>query len=205
MTITEKIQNNQSVKLLLNVLRIADEATYTHSISVSYITEELLLRIPQKWTEEEKEAIITGALLHDIGKAFLPFNIQGSSQVLDFNRKAIIQTHCSIGYEMIRDCGFHEITEEIVLLHHERSDGSGYPMFDSDTFPIFTERNIPEYVVLVSYADVFDALITEKPYREALSLHDALQVICKDIDSGKLSYRFKKALIDFVDENEGIS
>jgi len=203
MTITEKVQNTQSVRLLLNILKIADEATYTHSISVSYITEELLARIPQKWTEAERESIITGALLHDIGKAFVTFKRQNSSQVLDFNRNAMRQTHFNIGYEMVRDCGFDEIIEEIVLLHHERSDGSGYPIFDHGTFPMFTEVNIPDYVALVSYADVFDALITEKPYREAMSMQEALNEICKDIDKGKITYKFKKALVDFVNESIG--
>ena len=201
MAIADKVQQIQSIKVLLNQLKTIDESTYFHCISVSFITEELLKRIPDKWTTEEQEAIIAGALLHDIGKAFVPFHIQGSSQTLDFNRKIIMQTHPNLGYELIKECGFDEITEEIVLLHHERSDGSGYPVFNTDEFPVFNESNIPDYVVLVSYADMLDALITNKPYRAGLSMQDALIQMEKEIDSGKLSYRFKKALIDFIEDN----
>lgn len=202
MSITDKTKEVPVVKLLLNILKIADEPAYTHSIEVAYITEELLSRIDNEWSETEREAIIIGALIHDIGKAFLPFNIQSSSMALDFNRKVIMQSHCNLGYEIVRNCGFDEISEEIVLLHHERSDGSGYPLLDQENFPVFSEENIPDYVSLVSYADVLSALITDKPYREGLTMEEAIEEVCKEIDKGKLSYKFKKALLAYGEENK---
>lgn len=200
MTKTQQIQNtNIAVKVLLNLLKISDEATYTHSISVATITEALIELMPQKsWSQQKVEDIITGALLHDIGKAFVPFHVQSSSLSLDFNRKIMIQSHPSIGYEMVRDC-FSEIVEEIVLLHHEKADGSGYPLVSE--VGIFDEDNIPDYVTLVAYADILDALITDKPYRNGMTLDEALETMLTEIDNKKLSYKFKSVLIEYVNKN----
>lgn len=200
MTKTQQIQEeNGAVKVLLNLLKLSDETTYAHSISVASIAESLIEFMQDRpWSQSEVEEIITGALLHDIGKAFVPFHVQSSSLSLDFNRKIMIQSHPSIGYEIVRGC-FPEIVEEIVLLHHEKADGTGYPYIPE--VGLFDEDNIPDYVTLVAYADILDALITDKPYRSGMSLDEALKVMLKEIDSKKLSYKFKSILIEYVNKN----
>jgi len=199
MTKVQRIQTeNTAVKVLLNLLKLSDETTYFHSISVAEITEAMIDLMQEKpWSADEIEEIITGAILHDIGKAFVPFHVQSSSLSLDFNRKIMIQSHPSIGYEMIRDC-FSEIVEEIALLHHEKTDGTGYPYIPE--VGIFDEDNIPDYVTLVAYADILDALITDKPYRNGMSLNEALIIMLNEIDNKKLSYKFKSILIEYVNK-----
>lgn len=197
MSKTQKIlETNTAVKVLLNLLRISDETTYFHSLSVAEITEYLIELIPNvTWRDDDVENILIGALLHDVGKALVPFHVQSSSQSLDFNRKIVIQSHPSIGYEMVREI-FPEIVEEIVLLHHEKADGTGYPYIPE--VGIFDKDNIPDYVTIVSYADILDALITDKPYRKGMPLEDALKIIQKEIATNKLSYKFQAALIEYV-------
>ena len=197
----DRLQKDKTVKVLLNILRLSDEEAYTHSLSVATITEEFLNLMPDsEWTETQKEEIVTGALLHDIGKAFLPFHIQSCSMSLKNIELQIIQTHTNLGYSIISEI-FPEIVSDIVLLHHERADGSGYPIIYDEGPIVFTEENIPDYVALVSYADILDALITEKSYRRGHSLAEAWKIIESEIDSQKLTYKFKNILFQFVQNN----
>lgn len=201
MPLLKKAKEQATVKVLLNLLKLADEPAYEHSLSVAEITNEFLKLIPnEEWDEAMRIKIITGALLHDIGKAFIPFNLHSCSRSLDFNTKKIVQTHPNIGYEIVKDCFCPEV-EDIVLLHHEKADGSGYPNLTEDGLGLFNESNIPDYVTIVSYADILDALITPKLYRNSLSLSDACAVIEKEIDQNKLSYKFKNVLLEYVRQN----
>lgn len=179
------------VKALLGVLKLSDEEAYHHSLDVAnivnlYLTEEEVNNQSNR-TEEEKVAIITGALLHDIGKSFLPFGLQYSSRKFNDLEKEIMNTHPILGAVAIKNCEFDEIVENIILMHHAFLDGSGYPRIDNKCYG--TEIDVPEYVWIVSYADKLDAMISRRNFKRQKSLRDAWGALATISKEGKLPYK----------------
>ena len=90
------------VSSYLNILKLSDNEAYEHSIDVATLTalciDEMITVLECEYTEEECIEIVKGALLHDIGKAFLPFGIQHSSQKMDSYSREVIKSHSLLGF-----------------------------------------------------------------------------------------------------------
>ncbi|MFN3652250.1 MAG: HD domain-containing phosphohydrolase [Armatimonadota bacterium] len=115
-------------------------------------------------------AVRTGALVHDIGKLAIPDHILGKPGKLTPEEYARIQTHVQVGAEILSPVPFDFPVIDVVLTHHERWDGLGYPRgLKGDEIPIGGR--------IISIVDVFDALTSNRPYRRALSHEEALQVL----------------------------
>ncbi|HUM33692.1 MAG TPA: HD-GYP domain-containing protein [Candidatus Saccharicenans sp.] len=127
-----------------------------------------------------------GALLHDIGKIGIPETILQKKEALTEEEMEIIRYHPLIGFAMIEEFGFLQGAAEIVLFHHERYDGSGYP------FGLAGEE-IPLSARLFSLADTLDAITSDRPYRRGRSLEEALEEIEKCRDS-----QFDPELVDII-------
>ncbi len=129
--------------------------------------------------EDEVRMIELAAPLHDIGKIAIPDTILMKPGPLDDDETAIMRTHPRIGYELLNDSQnrFIQIGAIIALRHQERFDGSGYP--DG-----LVGEQIPIEARIVTVADVFDALISRRPYKHAWSIDEALAYI--EQHSGKL-------------------
>jgi putative nucleotidyltransferase with HDIG domain len=112
------------------------------------------------------ESIRVGALLHDIGKIQVPSYILTKPGRLTEREWVTLRTHPEIGCDLVERMGFDESVCEIVLYHHERHDGSGYPHR-------LAGSSINWAVRLVSVADAFDALTSERAYRTAVSIDSA--------------------------------
>jgi putative nucleotidyltransferase with HDIG domain len=113
-----------------------------------------------------------GALLHDIGKIGIPEEILQKKGPLTEEEMEIIKYHPLIGFAMIEEFSFLQGAAEIVLFHHERYDGSGYP------FGLQGEE-IPLAARLFSLSDTLDAITSDRPYRRGRSFEDALPEIEK--------------------------
>jgi len=113
-----------------------------------------------------------GALLHDIGKIGIPETILQKKEALTEEEMEIIRYHPLIGFAMIEEFSFLQGAAEIVLFHHEKYDGTGYP------FGLIGEE-IPLSARLFSLADTLDAITSDRPYRRGRSLEEALQEIEK--------------------------
>ncbi|HHZ03348.1 MAG TPA: HD-GYP domain-containing protein [Tissierellia bacterium] len=156
----------------LNVLVRAIEAndTYTsgHSLRVSAYAEAIArqLSLPQNKIDLIKSA----ALLHDIGKIGIDKNILNKTGKLEKEEFEAIKTHPEIGASIISDLSYMSNISDIIRHHHERNDGRGYP--DGLTY-----KDIPLETSILTIADSFDAMTTDRPYRYSLSLEDALQEI----------------------------
>jgi len=111
-----------------------------------------------------------GALLHDIGKIGIPEGILQKREPLAEEEMDIIKYHPLIGFAMIEEFSFLQGAAEIVLFHHERYDGAGYP------FGLQGEE-IPLSARLFSLADTLDAITSDRPYRLARSFEEALEEI----------------------------
>lgn len=129
-------------------------------------------------SEEEVEIIELASPLHDIGKIGIPDSILLKKGPLDHHELKLMRKHPLIGYEILQDSPSKYLQKgsEIALAHHERFDGSGYPYG-------LKGHEIPLSARIVAIADVFDALTSVRPYKEAWSIAKALEYLSNE--SGK--------------------
>ncbi len=118
----------------------------------------------------ELDAVATGALVHDIGKLGIPDHILAKPGKLSPEEFRRIQTHVSIGAEILKPVPFPFPVVEVVMTHHERWDGLGYPCG-------IKGEDIPMGGRIISIVDVYDALTSDRPYRRAMSPEEALKVM----------------------------
>jgi len=116
------------------------------------------------------EGIRIGGTIHDIGKIKVPIRILNKSEMLTDNEWEQIKNHPVVGYELLKDLDFPWQVAKMVLQHHERFDGSGYPSgLKNDE--ILMEASI------LAVADVIEAMANDRPYRQSLGLEIALEEI----------------------------
>lgn len=119
---------------------------------------------------EQIEGIRLGALIHDIGKIYVPAEFLSRSGKLTAAEFEVIKMHAQVGYDIIKDVRFPWPVGEMVLQHHERLDGSGYPQGLKGEAIVIEAR-------ILAVADVVEAITSHRPYRPALGLDVALQAI----------------------------
>jgi putative nucleotidyltransferase with HDIG domain len=110
--------------------------------------------------------IVRAAFLHDIGKMAIPDNILLKDGPLTSEEREVMRTHCEIGHDMVRRIPFLREAAEIVLSHQEYFDGTGYPRG-------LQGEQIPLGARIFAVADALDAMISDRPYRKALSISHA--------------------------------
>lgn len=186
------------VKALMGILKLSDEEAYNHCIDVAKITEFYLEKEMSidynKRTADERRSIITGAVLHDIGKAFLPFGLQSSKKLFSDIEKEVVRTHPILGSLAIQNCEFDEIVNNIVLMHHANADGTGYPRINNQAYGLVSSDHpnvaieVPEYVWIVAYADKLDAMISTRLFKRQKTLNEAWKVLVSTAKKGELPY-----------------
>lgn len=141
--------------------------TFGHSIDVAYLAGEVACELELDYAED----IVRGALLHDIGKLRVPYDLLMAARKLTIEEKAILQAHSFESYEMIKDDpAFSDIVKDIALYHHERQDGSGYPEGKSS-------KDLKKAVKIVTVCDIYDAMTHKRPYRKAFNAFEALNLM----------------------------
>ena len=186
----ERTMDVGRVRALLGILKLSDEEAYNHSLDVAHIVNNYL-NVEEasgyaERTEEEKTSIIVGALLHDIGKAFLPFGLQYSSRKFTPVETEIMNTHPILGAVAIKNCDFDSVVEDIILMHHASPNGSGYPRISGNAYG--TDIPVPEYVWIVAYADKLDAMVSRRSFKRQKSLKDAWSTLVCLSKENKLPY-----------------
>ncbi len=156
---------------------------YAHSIDVSLIA--LLIAIASGFSDEDQKDLCLGALLHDVGKLLVPKNIIEKPDKLTPQEMALVRQHCELGYGIVKDLGLSKNCTDIILMHHERLDGSGYPHR-------LTENEISEYAKIVMIADVIDAMTSYRPYKSAQDLQAGIQEMQKD------GHKFDQKYLDLL-------
>ncbi len=127
--------------------------------------------------EDQLKTLGMGAWLHDIGKLAIPDGILLKPGALNEQEREIMQRHVALGYDLVKGIPFLADAAEIILAHHERHDGSGYPRG-------LRGKDIPMFARIFAVADSFDAMTSDRPYRSALPVQTARSVI--DAGGGKL-------------------
>jgi len=181
------------VKVLMEMLKIGNIETYDHSISVAMYVDKMLEEMD--YSEEEKLEIVTGALLHDIGKLFVPFNLTQMPTTLSKVEFDIVKVHAAVSYEITKTV-FSKIVSDICLYHHERPNGKGY-------LNGFALSDIPTEVLIVQVADVYDALTGKRRYKSKYSTNEAFEIMDKEARNLMLDDQFVRILKKVVEKNKG--
>lgn len=147
-----------SISLLdmLQNMREYDDSTYTHSLNVALICNILAgwLKLPQ----EEIELATACGLFHDIGKMMIPYSIIAKPGKLSDEEFATVKKHPSLGFQLLQSQDVDDHVKNAALMHHERNDGSGYPLK-------LKGNQIDPYARIVAIADVYDAMTAARCYR----------------------------------------
>lgn len=163
------IDQNNAIAIDISELKTSDEYTFKHSVDVATIS--MILGKQMGLSKQEIFEIGVTGLLHDVGKTKVPLEILNKPGRLNDEEFDIMRQHSVFGYRMVKDKpDFNPQIALGVLQHHEKINGSGYPMG-------VNEQQISPYAKILSVADIYDALITERPYKQAFSQRDAVEMI----------------------------
>jgi putative nucleotidyltransferase with HDIG domain len=171
--LAQEILSSKAITLSLYKMRQWDEYTFVHSLNVALLSGFLASRL-RPGDNVLVNKITTGSLLHDLGKAKVPLHILNKPARLTDAEFAIIKTHPVKGFELALQQGIRD--EEVLTVvrgHHERWNGNGYP-------DRLRGEAIPLPARIAAVADVFDALTTNRIYKEAESPKNAISIIVGD-------------------------
>jgi HD-GYP domain-containing protein (c-di-GMP phosphodiesterase class II) len=166
-----KEMRHETVQILQDMadtVDLRDIYTGGHSKRVADLVHQTLIQM--KILGPEATLIETSARLHDIGKIGIPDSILRKPGKLSPKEMAIMQTHAQKGAELISKYKDFSRGAQIILHHHERWDGQGYPARLKD-------HEIPFGARIIAVADSFDAMTSDRPYRKALSGNQAVQIL----------------------------
>jgi len=144
-----------------------DDSTYHHSLKVAEYSKQFNKLVN---TGIDPDMIYYSGLFHDIGKIELDLTLLNKKDSLNIDEFDIIKKHSILGYDIMKKFLMPVEMQYAALYHHERWDGKGYPMK-------LKEQEIPLVARIISICDVFDALTSDRPYRKAFSLDEALNIM----------------------------
>ena len=168
------IKLNDSYKNIIIALSNSIDAKDTYTAGHSSRVANISLKIGRqlKLDEEKLNTLYTAALLHDIGKIGIPDEILKKKDKLNDFEYTKIKEHSAIGADMLKDVTLLHDIIPIILYHHERVDGTGYPYG-------INSNKIPLEALIIAVADSYDAMTSIRPYRKALPRDTALNEILK--------------------------
>jgi len=174
-----------TITALIKAMEAKDPYTHGHSDRVKKyalaIAEEMNL------SENNIDLIKRFGVLHDIGKIGIPIRILSKPGKLTKEEWKIIKSHPRIGVTIIETIDFMKSARPIILSHHERYDGKGYPMRLRD-------KKIPLLAKIFSIADAYDAMLSDRPYRKAFDKEYALSELARGAGT-QFDPRFVRAAI----------
>lgn len=175
----------------------AVEAKDVYTAGHSYRVSRYSLAIGRElgYTEDQLSTLEYGAVMHDIGKIGVPDAILNYPGQLSDEQFELIKPHPRLGHGMVEHIGPLGASLDIILYHHERLDGSGYP------FGIGGDQ-IREAVRIVAVADVFDAMTSQRAYREALQPSFAMDCLEIEAQIGRLDGKIVEVLADIINREE---
>jgi PAS domain S-box-containing protein len=166
----KKLKNtlDSMIRTLASVVETKDPYTAGHQVKVAKLSVAIAKEL--KLDNERIDAINNAATIHDIGKIVVPQSILAKPTVLSDLEFSLIKTHCQAAYDILKNIDFGYPIANIVMQHHERENGSGYPkgLIGSD---IMLEAKI------IAVADVVEAMSSHRPYRPSHGIKKALEEI----------------------------
>jgi HD-GYP domain-containing protein (c-di-GMP phosphodiesterase class II) len=155
----------QTIKLLLNASEQRDAYTAGHQQRVGHLTAAIAREMAM--SADEVEGLRFGAMVHDIGKLGIPAELLSLPRKLKREELALVRMHAQIGYDILQEMDYPWPIQHVVLQHHERLDGSGYPnQLKGDE--ICLEARV------LAVADAVEAMASHRPYRAAMGIDRAV-------------------------------
>lgn len=176
------VSRENNVRRVLQMFSTRDSVTWGHSLRVALITAALASTLDIDGVES-----VEGALVHDVGKAFMMPLIQKSGKLTP-EEFSIVKEHPAIGFRLLKGAKFSNGVAQVALYHHERANGSGY-------LGLY-EEDIPDTAVVVAIADTIDAMASKRSYKEAASMNEVLKVLNEEQEERHLFNKelFKRSL-----------
>lgn len=173
-SILSDLKNNQEAISMLSDVVVHDSYIFKHSLNVTIYSLALGMELNLK--EKNLEEIGIGAMLHDVGKMMIPLKVLKKPGRLTDMEFEHIKMHAEHGFELLRNTATIPLTAaHCAFQHHERLDGSGYPRG-------IKGDEIHMYGKLIAIADVFDAVTSNRVYRNAMLPHDGLELLYSGVD-----------------------
>ncbi len=167
--LVDEIVTNKNNLIGMTDIRLHDDYTFGHSTNVAVIAVKMGVLLD--YNQLKLAELAVGALYHDIGMTKIPLEILNKKDELTAGELKLIQAHPETGYTMLRqNQDVSTVSAHVALQHHERFNGSGYPRG-------IVGDAIHEFARIVAVADTFDSLTTEKIYRHAKTIPEALLLI----------------------------
>lgn len=175
---------NTSLELfdMIHNMRSSNDTVYNHSLNVALISRRLARWL--KVDEATQDLITLAGLLHDIGKLKIPAEILNKPGKYTDEEFQLVKNHPKMGYDMLAKLPLDDHIKKAALSHHERCDGTGYPMG-------FTQEYTDDFALLIAIADVYDAMTAARSYRAPLC---PFQVIANFEQDGLQKYKPKYIL-----------
>lgn len=167
--IVTSILNNKDIIVNMVDLKTYDDYTYSHSVNVGILSG--VIGAALEFSNEFLKHLITAAMLHDIGKKFIPIELLNKSEAISNDEYETLKTHSELGYNFVK--GKERFSSHVIsgiLQHHERFDGSGYPLGKRG-------KDIPLISRIIGVADAYDAITSSRPYHKAYPPNEGMEYI----------------------------
>jgi putative nucleotidyltransferase with HDIG domain len=184
--VLSKSDTTISVFDMLHNIEDYDDSTYSHSLNVALISN--VIGQWMDYNEQDIEVLTISGLLHDIGKLMVPEDILKKPGKLTDDEFQLIKLHPIMGYDLVKNEDIDPRIKEVILKHHERCDGTGYPS-------MLTGENISEFAKIVAIADIYDAMTSKRIYRDAFCPFEVIRLF---EDEGFQKYD-AKILLNFLE------
>lgn len=184
----DRLLSDEKINRYMTSLKEMSPDTYVHSIAVAELVEKVATKLKVKNLKE----VVTGALLHDIGKIFVSDEILNKPDNLTEGEFDNIRLHPLNGLFYIMS-DFSPEVNRIVRDHHEKLDGSGY---------FYGITDITFGTQIVTVCDMYDAMTHKRVYKEAFSPYESLMLLWKDADKNKINPMIVEVLSKIVRDQE---
>lgn len=164
-----------------------DPTTYSHSLNVAQYSKKFIKLLD---VNIDADTMYYSGLFHDIGKIRINLNILNKKSMLNTEEYNSMMKHSKLGYGILKKAFMPKEMVYAAYFHHERWDGNGYPVrLEGD--------KIPKVARVISICDVFDALTSDRPYRKAYSMYEALNIM--ENSEGQFDKELLKVFTDSLD------
>ena len=159
-----------------------------HLTETRILAAKIYSMLPTEMKKEINLSVLQqAAMLHDYGKVLIPEEILNKKGALNPEEKKIMELHSEFGYELLKQQGVNEEVLNLIKYHHQKPDGSGYPVADKNF-----EYSISSQIL--EAADMYSAITEERPYHKASTKEQALEIIYEEVKKGVICREVFEAL-----------
>lgn len=187
--IVDDLLDQEEIHLDFNTLRHYHNSTYEHSLNVAIAA--VTCGIGMGLNNCQLRELALSAMFHDIGKECIPLEILDKPGPLTPDERAIIRCHPEFGYEMLKERSEFPSTVRVsILQHHENDDGTGYPRG-------LSHEEIYLYARIIHVADVFDALLSKRAYKDEYSALETIEYLMANCDR-MFNYKVVTTFLNYI-------